>query len=219
MQKNWIKGLGLGVCLALGFGGQIAYGKGDPLQGQTKSAPCVTCHSTDGNSVVGQWPKLAGQHAGYMVKQLIEFKKGQQGLRWNPQMDPFVANMTEQDMEDLAAYYAEQTMSTGEASSALVELGRKIYHGGIAQQGVPACAACHGPSGLGNDLANWPRLAGQHADYTKTQLLNYQNGTRRNGPGMMNGIAKRMTAPQIEAVSSYINGMRNEEEKHHETHN
>jgi cytochrome c553 len=205
-MKECFMGLFLGL-LALGSFEVIALG--DPVAGKEKSKACVTCHGLDGNSDIGQWPKIAGQYPGYLVEQLKEFKKGAAGLRENPAMVPFVANLSEQDMEDLAAFYEAQTQTLGEAvGGPSLALGKQIYEGGIPSQGVPACSSCHGPSGHGNKLANWPRVSGQYPEYLKAQLVAYKNGNRRNGPGMMDAIAKRMNDEQMDAVANYMYGMR-----------
>lgn len=181
---------------------------GSPEAGQTKVETCVACHSTDGNSIMPNWPKLAGQHQSYLVKQLKEFKMGESGPRYDPQMVGMVAALSEQDMADIAAFYNEQQQTKGKAKAEYVALGEKLYRGGDLSKGIPACSACHGPRGLGNALAKYPRLSGQHAEYTETQLKNFQSGARKNDPsGMMQSIAKLMTEDEMKAVSSYIEGL------------
>ena len=181
---------------------------GDPDAGKTKSQPCAACHNADGNSINPIWPKLAGQHAGYLSKQLMEFRKGAEGKRNNPVMYPMAMGLTDQDIHDLAAYFASQKTTEGKASSDLVALGEKIYRGGNLETGVTACVSCHGPHGMGNAAANFPRLSYQHAAYTEQQLKSFKQGTRNNSPnGMMHDIAKRMTDEEIAAVSSYVEGL------------
>ena len=178
----------------------------DAAAGKTKAAACASCHGADGNSANPEWPTLAGQHEKYLIKQLAEFKNG---TRSNPLMSPMAAGLSEQDMADLAAYFSSQTPKGGEADPELVALGEKIYRGGNATTGVAACMACHGPDGMGNPLANFPRLSGQHAAYTALQLKAFRAGDRTNDAGlMMRNIAARMSDAEIQAVSSYIAGLR-----------
>ena len=181
-------------------------GAADAAAGKTKAAACASCHGADGNSANPEWPSLAGQHEKYLIKQLEEFKNG---ARANPLMSPMAAGLSEQDMADLAAYFSSQTPKGGEADPELVALGEKIYRGGNATTGVAACMACHGPDGMGNPLANFPRLSGQHAAYTALQLKAFRTGDRTNDAGlMMRNIATRMSDAEIQAVSSYIAGLR-----------
>ncbi len=187
---------------------------GDAAAGKEKSAACAACHSADGNSTNPEWPKLAGQHAGYTVKQLQEFKTGatdpeaEKGVRINATMNGMVAALKDQDMEDLAAYFAAQKGTLGEAAPDLVELGEAIYRGGNMETGVSACMACHGPSGAGNSAANFPTLSGQHAKYTEIQLKAFRSHQRANDSSqMMRDIAAKMSDKEIEAVASYIQGL------------
>lgn len=179
---------------------------GDPEAGKEKSSTCVACHQEDGNSKDSQYPKIAGQHADYLFKQLKEFKA--QETRSNSQMTGMVADLDEQDMKDLAAYFSGNEMSSGEADEELVDQGRQIYRAGAEADGIPACMACHGAAGKGNPAANFPRLGGQHSEYTVTQLEDFKAGDRRNDAGqMMRNIADKMSAEQMEAVASYIEGL------------
>ena len=178
---------------------------GDAAAGKTKAAACAACHSADGNSVNPEWPKLAGQHAAYLVKQLTNFKAGD---RNNAMMAPMAAPLSEQDMADIAAYFSGQTQNGGKADPALVAAGEKLFRGGNATTGVAACMGCHGPNGMGNPPANFPRLSGQHAAYTVTQLKTFRSGERANDAGMMmRNIAARMTDDEMKAVASYIEGL------------
>lgn len=179
---------------------------GDPKAGETKAGTiCLACHGPQGNSIVPAWPKLAGQHPTYVYKQLMDFKAGN---RQNAQMSPMAAPLTEQEMLDLAAYYAAQTQTPGASDPALAELGQKLYRAGNPESGVPACSGCHGPAGMGMELAKFPRISGQHADYTKQTLIYFRDGARANDPnGMMRGVAARMTDQEIAAVSQYIQGL------------
>ncbi|HSJ48677.1 MAG TPA: c-type cytochrome [Gammaproteobacteria bacterium] len=178
---------------------------GDAAAGKTKSASCVACHGADGNSMNPEWPTLAGQHPDYLVKQLRNFKDGD---RNNALMSPMAAPLSDQDMQDLAAYYASQTAKPGQADPDLVEQGRQLYRGGNMSTGVAACIACHGPMGAGNPPANFPALAGQHAAYTVNQLKAFKRGERANDAGkMMQNIAAKMSEAEMQAVASYIQGM------------
>ncbi len=178
---------------------------GDPAKGKTLSQTCAACHSADGNSLLPVWPKLAGQHAEYIVKQLNDFKDGK---RVNAQMAPMVASLGEEDMADLAAYYASQKIKPGSAKPELISSGQTIYRAGDAESGIPSCMACHGPSGAGNPGALYPALAGQHAEYTILQLKAFKAEERNNDINkVMRSIASSMTNAQIEAVSEYIQGL------------
>lgn len=182
-----------------------AFAAGDVAQGKKKSATCAACHGADGNSLSDQFPKLAGQHASYIVKQLAEFKSG---ARKNAIMYPIAANLSQQDMEDLGAYFASQKMSAGAVSEELRDAGEKIYRGGNKATGVPACMACHGPAGNGVPAAKWPVLANQYPAYLQKQLHAFASGERNNSPnGMMHDIASKMTDAEIEAVSAYMSGL------------
>jgi cytochrome c553 len=183
----------------------VAVAGGDAAAGKAKSAMCAGCHMADGNSVNGMWPKLAGQHESYIIKQLQDFKAGD---RVDPTMQPMAAGLSEDDMANLAAFYSSQTLKGGEADPALVEKGKQIFMSGNAASGVAACSACHAPNGVGNPAANFPSLQGQHADYTVKQLKDFRAGNRANDAGkMMQGVAAKMTDDEIAAVASYIQGL------------
>ena len=178
---------------------------GDAAAGKAASATCAGCHGADGNSVNPEWPKLSGQGAAYIVKQLHNFKDGD---RKNATMAPMAMGLSDQDMDNLAAYYSTQTMSQGAADKSLVELGQKIYRGGNPASGAAACIGCHGPTGAGNPAAKFPRLGGQHAKYVENQLLAFKSGERDNDAGkMMRTIASKMTDQEIRAVASYVEGL------------
>ena len=181
---------------------------GDAAAGQTKSAICAACHGVDGNSAVPNWPKLAGQHEKYLVRHIQLIKSN---ARQVPEMMGITPGLSDQDIEDLAAYYASQQNNGGVADESLVELGERIYRAGNADSGVPACMACHGPAGEGNPLAGYPALAGQHAVYTAKMLTAYRNGENWGEDDaqskIMNGSASELTDEEIQAVASYIQGL------------
>lgn len=188
----------------------VTLADGNAEAGKGKSEVCVACHQVDGNSVNPIWPKLAGQQANYLYKQLKDFKRANdpavKNSRNNPSMTALVANLSDQDMQDLAAYYAKQSIQPGTAQPQFVELGQKIYRGGNLDTGVSACIACHGPAAMGNNPAKFPRLSGQYPDYTIAQMKAFRDGSRKNGP-MMIDIAKRMSDAEIEAVAHYVAGL------------
>ncbi|WP_293752296.1 c-type cytochrome [uncultured Paraglaciecola sp.] len=178
---------------------------GDASAGKGKAAVCAACHGMDGNSPSDMFPKLAGQGEAYLVKQLKEFKSG---VRSNAVMAPMVAALSEQDMADLAAYYAGQNTAPAATSEDLVAAGQAVYRAGNKESGVPACMACHGPTGAGVPSAKWPALSGQHAIYIEAQLNLFATGSRSNDSNsMMRDIAAKMTADEIKAVSSYVAGL------------
>ena len=171
---------------------------------QIVTAVCVACHAQDGNSVISLNPKLAGQHPEYLEKQLTEFKSGK---RANAVMSGMAAALSPEDMKNLAAYFSSQKLTLGTAkTNGAGSLGEKIYRGGIAATNVPACAACHGPTGAGLPK-QFPRMGGQHADYIQAQLKNFRTGERANAPMMMT-IATKMTDAEMAAVADYIQGLR-----------
>jgi cytochrome c553 len=175
--------------------------------GRTKSATCAACHGLDGNSVTPDWPSLAGQHTIYIVRQLKAFKAGD---RVNVTMKPFADMLTDQDMADIAAYFAAQKPVPKGADPALVNLGQQIYRGGVPQRGIAACIACHGPSGDGNPLAAYPRLSGQHSTYVARTLGEYAAGTRRSDVDlnqMMRNEASLLRDDEIKALASYVQGL------------
>jgi len=181
--------------------------KADPAQAQPiVTKVCAACHASDGNSASPANPVLAGQHADYTAKQLANFKSGE---RKNPVMLGMTAALTPQDMKNLGAYFEAQKPRTRAAKNVeLVKLGRQIYRGGIMDKGVAACASCHGPGGAGIP-AQFPRVAGQFAEYTLAQLQAFQLGERANDPNqMMRVISARLSDREIRAVSEYIAGLR-----------
>ena len=181
------------------------FAAGDISSGKQKSAVCAACHGMDGNSLNPEWPKLAGQNEKYLIKQLKDFKNQ---IRVSPLMSGPVANLSEQDMEDLAAYFSSQTVTPGSADANKVALGQLVYRGGNLETGVTACTACHSPTGAGNPAAEYPMLSGQYSKYVNQQLRNFRDGIRKNDQAsIMRSIASKMTVEEIEAVSSYIAGL------------
>lgn len=178
---------------------------GDVAAGKQKSATCAACHGADGNSVNPVWPKLAGQHPEYIFKQLKDFHAG---ARKNIQMSPLAATLSEEDMQNLAAYFSSQKTKIGMASANSLDMGEKIYRAGDASKGLPACMACHGPTGAGNPAAAFPAVSGQHAEYTKIQLLAFRDNKRTNDTNKaMQIVSEKMTAAEIDAVANYIQGL------------
>jgi cbb3-type cytochrome c oxidase subunit III len=215
--------LGVGVlCLAaLGLDARIAHAqaaaaktdapkvdlaKGQQIAGQV----CAACHGADGNSASPTNPKLAGQHADYLYKQLTNFKvkpNAKEAERANAIMAGFAAQLSDADMRNVAGYYAAQKLKPASAKDKnIVELGQKIYRGGIASKSVAACAGCHSPNGAGIP-AQYPRLAGQYAEYTESQLVAFRQGGRKNS-AQMTAIAARLSDVEMKAVSDYIAGLR-----------
>ena len=193
------------LCAAVSFNAFNAFAA-DPAAGEAKAAICASCHGPAGNSVNPLWPKLAGQHAKYTAKQIRDFMAGE--TRSDALMAPMIAALSEQDIEDISAYYATRSSTGGFASEALHALGERIYRGGNMESGVPACIACHGPRGNGNGPAGFPRLAGQHAAYTAKQLEDWRLGNRTNDPnGMMASAVRYLTPTETQAVSEYIAGL------------
>lgn len=167
---------------------------------------CVACHGADGNSAIPMNPKLAGQHPEYITKQLKNFKSGE---RKNAVMSGMVANLTDEDMANLGAYFGAQKQNGGAAkTNGAGSLGEKLYRGGVPSKGIPACASCHGATGAGIPVL-FPRLAGQHAEYTTNQLNTFRSGERANdGAAMMRGIASKLSDADIAAVADYIQGLK-----------
>ncbi|MBX2838790.1 MAG: cytochrome c4 [Gammaproteobacteria bacterium] len=178
----------------------------DADAGKAKSATCAACHGADGKAIIPAYPNLAGQHAGYTAKQLMNFRDGD---RVNPVMSPMAAGLSDEDIADLAAYYESLPAIPGVADeSAELQKGADIFQGGIAGTGIPACSGCHAPNGSGNPAANFPALSGQDAGYLEAQLKAFRAGERQNDPGsMMRSLAKRMTDDEIAALANYIAGL------------
>ena len=200
-MKTWL----ISVSIAAALVSSAVQAAGDATAGEAKVAVCLACHGPNGNALVPTWPKLAGQHAPYLYKQLMDFKSG---ARVNDQMSPQVLTLNEQDFLDISAYYAAQQQTPGVADPALAELGERIYRGGNPASGVAACTGCHGPAGSGLAAAKFPRIAGQHATYVDSSLKGFRAGARTNDPnGMMRDVAGRMSDEEITAVSQFIQGL------------
>lgn len=186
--------------------------EGDADAGKRKSAVCASCHGTDGNSVNPQWPNIAGQARRYFVEQLKAFKQGPDGPRQSDNaalMYPIVADLSEQDMLDLAAYFSKQEPSPGAADDeALARKGRAIYRGGNTDFKSAACIGCHGPAGRGNPPAGYPALAGQHAPYVYEQLRAFHDGRRTGDPNnTMQNMVRKMSDEEMRAVAEYVQGL------------
>jgi cytochrome c553 len=219
-----MKNLVLVAVMSLAMVG-FAQAEGDAAAGKNKAAACAACHGADGNSQAPSFPKLAGQNERYLVKQLEDIKCGglsveeQKKTKCSARVVPTMAGqldaMSEQDLADIAAWFASQPASGGQADPALVKRGEAIYRGGIREKGVAACTACHSPTGQGNAPAGYPALGGQHADYIAAQLKAFRTsedggtGGRSNDGDtkMMRDLAIRLTDGEIEAVASYIAGL------------
>ncbi len=198
---KWLVTVSTILVLAAG----MAQAAGDAAAGKAKSATCLACHGPDGNSPNPIWPKLAGQHPVYILKQLQAFKSGE---RKNDLMSPMAMPLEEVDMENLAAYFSSQKQVAGIAAADKVKLGEKIYRSGNAENGVAPCMGCHGPSGLGNPAAQFPRISGQHAAYAEKALKDFRGKARTNDTQkMMQGVTAKMSDAEIAAVAQYIQGL------------
>jgi cytochrome c553 len=193
------------------------FAEGDANKGKIKSATCVACHGANGNSMVPNFPKIAGQGEKYLLKQLKDFKSNK---RQNALMAGIVAGLSAEDMQDLSAYFSQQKITQGVASkTADIALGEKLYRGGDKARGIAACMACHGPQGAGIPSAGFPALASQHATYTAQQLKDFRQvainaQTDAKAPARMNddrkmmvAFAKSLTNKEIEALAQYIAGL------------
>jgi cytochrome c553 len=202
MKRLWI--------LVATFSGAIvshsAVSAGSAETGATKAIVCQACHGANGNSANPEWPSLAGLGADYIADQLKNFKEGK---RNNPVMMPNAMTLSSDDMADLAAYF-DSLVNTGlEADPSYWQAGQTLYRGGDAARGIPACMACHGPTGRGNGPAKFPALRGQQSVYVVKQLNDYASGARPTGPnGIMQTIAKRLTGTDMRNLASYVQGLR-----------
>lgn len=213
-----MKKITLPVMLLLGLFGQAmasdgtAEYHGNAEAGKAKSATCAACHGPDGNSLTDAYPKIAGQHASYIYKQLKDFKQGaatggKEG-RNNAIMAGMVAALSDEDMKDLAAYFSSQKMKSGTTTEAAATAGAALFRGGDLQRGIAACQACHGPRGVGHSLAKFPQISFQYPAYIKAQLEAFRSGQRANDPnGMMRDIAAKLTDNDIKLLSEYVAGL------------
>lgn len=200
MRTGWVGYLLAGLLAA---GAACA---GDAAAGAQKAAVCGACHGMTGTSVNPEWPSLAGQHESYTVFQLEQF---QQGTRVNPLMTPMAVGLSEADMQDLGAHFAQQTPAGLEADPSNWRTGEKLYRGGDAGRELPACIACHGPEGKGNGPAKYPALRSQHAVYAYKQLKDFATGVRTTpGSDIMRFVAAKLTDEEMRALASYMQGLR-----------
>jgi len=184
----------------------MGHAQGNAAAGESKAVVCGACHGATGNSAIAENPKLAGQNARYLAKQMHDIKSG---ARTVAVMTGLLNNSSDQDIQDIAAFYAAQEATLEGANPELVELGESIYRSGIESLSVAACTACHSPTGQGNDQAGFPALGGQHAQYTANQLKAFRSGARANdGNAMpMRIVSERLTDREIEAIASYLSGL------------
>ncbi|PID45537.1 MAG: cytochrome c4 [Proteobacteria bacterium] len=183
-----------------------SYAKGDATKGKALAATCAACHGADGNSTNPEWPKLAGQGEAYIAKQLRDYRSGVRSDAVMSAQAKLIAS--DEDVDDIAAYFASQTAKPGAGDKDKVEEGSLLYKGGKMSSKITACSACHGPTGAGNDPAKFPKLSSQHTKYLITQLKLFRSGTRNNDAGqMMRNIAEKMSDKDMEVVAEYITGL------------
>ena len=208
-----MKKLIVSLLLTVGISGMAhaageAVQPGDAKAGQAKAAVCGACHGPDGNSMAPNFPKLAGQGERYLTKQLPDIKSGKRTVL---EMTGLLTNLSDQDLADIAAYFASQKGSVGAADPKIVARGEALFRGGDLAKGLPACTGCHSPNGAGNAAAGFPHLGGQHAQYIAKQLTDFrkEEGGRNNDGDTkpMQSIAKKLSDEDIAAVSSYIQGL------------
>lgn len=217
-MNSIIKNIALALGLVLGAGAApFALAAGDAAAGKGKAAACAACHGADGNSPAPTFPKLAGQGEKYLAKQLVDIKSGARSV---PQMAGLLDNFNEQDLQDIAAYFASQQtqlagsepmtvmLNSGENVDGLT-LGRNIFRAGNRETNVPACMGCHSPTGKGNAPAGYPRLSGQYAEYVETQLKAFRDGTRANDGDtqVMRSVAKPLSDAEIKSLANYVAGL------------
>ncbi|MDX1303954.1 c-type cytochrome [Photobacterium sp.] len=189
-----------------------AWAQGDAEAGKAKAVVCAACHGADGNSMIAQYPKIAGQHSGYLEKQLKEFKLamttgGKEG-RNDPVMGGMAMPLSEQDMADLAAYFSTLPISDNTTPESSVAVGQQLYRFGDPERGIAACTACHGPRGNGTSLSGFPKISGQHAEYVKIQLEKFRSAQRNNDMNqMMRSVAAKLSDDEITALSQYVGGL------------
>jgi cytochrome c553 len=202
MKRFWI----LAIAISSTIVSNSALAAGSVEAGATKAVVCQACHGANGNSTNPEWPSLAGVGADYIADQLKNFKEGK---RTNPVMMPNAMSLSADDMADLGAYFGSLTNTGLEADPSYWQAGQKLYQGGDQARAIPACMACHGPTGAGNEPAKFPALRGQQSVYLAKQLNDYASGARATGPnGIMQTIAKRLSPDDIRNLSSYLQGIR-----------
>ena len=186
--------------------------QGDIDAGKLKATTCVGCHGSDGNAIIGQYPKLAGQHADYLVKQLADYKlavtsSGALG-RSNAIMAGMAAALSATDMADLGAYFSSLPISGNTTPENVIAIAEPLYRFGDSERGIAACIACHGPRGNGTSLSGFPKISGQNAEYIQLQLQAFRAGTRNNDlNAMMRSAAAKLSDDEISALSAYIGGL------------
>jgi len=218
MNRFWtttLAGSIIGLCLGTAASLAAAPLTGDAQAGAAKAVVCAACHGANGMSLSPEWPNLAGQHHEYITSQLGYLKSG---VRVAPAMNPMAAALSAQDMADLAAYFEKQSPTGLEADATLAQAGQKLYRGGDASRGIPACTGCHGPNGRGNGPARWPQIRGQNAPYVVAQLTNYAAKARYTtvagqpavdaNAEIMSTIAHRLSSDEIKALAAYVQGLR-----------
>ncbi|MCM0613498.1 cytochrome c4 [Marinobacter sediminum] len=201
-MKKLIAGVVLGVSLTA-----MAHGAGDPQAGEQNAAVCAGCHGQGGQKpIMGAYPKLSGLGEKYLHNQLMAIQSGDRAI---PEMTGLLDGKSDQELQDLAAYFNSQDMVVSQANPDLVDQGAALYRGGNMASGVPACAGCHNPRGLGNEPGGYPRLGGQSAEYVVKQLQAYRDGTRATGSNaaIMMDVAAKLTDAEIEAVANYVSGL------------
>lgn len=202
MKRFWIYAAVISGAIA----GNAALAEANAQSGAAKAVICQACHGANGNSVNPEWPSLAGLGADYIAEQLQAFKEGR---RKSPIMMPMAAPLSSQDMADLGAHFGGLVNTGLNADPAYWQAGEKLYRGGDKAREIPACMACHGPTGRGNEAAKFPALRGQEGVYVVNQLNDYASGARPPGPGgIMPTVAKRLSADDIRNLSSYVQGLR-----------
>ena len=195
------------ICLSLLISLPVV-AAGDADAGQAKSAICAACHGADGNSIVPNWPKIAGQHSSYLERQLSLIKSGARPV---PEMAGIVMGLSDQDMANISAYFSAQTSKAGLSDESLIVSGEQLYRAGNSSTEIPACMACHGPAGEGNPLAAYPAVAGQHAVYTEKMLKGFRAGSLWGeddaSSKIMTEVTLRLTDDEIKAVANYMQGL------------
>jgi len=201
-MKKLIAGVVLGVSLTA-----MAHGAGDPQAGAQNAAVCTSCHGQDGQKpIMGVYPKLSGLGEKYLYNQMVAIQSGDRSV---PEMTGILTGKSDQDLQDLAAFFGSKEMVVNQAKPDLIAAGEALYRGGNMASGVPACAGCHNPQGLGNEPGGYPRLGGQNPEYVIKQLKAYRDGTRSNGSNaaIMMGVTAKLTDAEIEAVANYVSGL------------